>query len=125
MDLVTYIRKNELTKALNGEKFSQDYFESIEAEEFVEILFEAVGNTDTVNESSKNIIDCIRDVQNGADVDEGLIGGILGGIAGVAFGPKIGNAICNALGIQKGPLYDLLNSRLVTTAIALKLGLRA
>lgn len=56
--------------------------------------------------------------------NEGLIGGIIGGITGLAFGSKIGNAICKALGITSGPLYQLLNSKVVTTAICTYLGIK-
>lgn len=57
-------------------------------------------------------------------IKEGILGGILGGITGVTFGPTVGKAICDALGIGKGVLYDLFTSKLVTGAIATKLGLR-
>ena len=58
------------------------------------------------------------------DIDEGLLGGAIGALAGISFGPAIGKAICNALGIDKGVLYDLLTSKLVNTAVCAKLGLR-
>lgn len=51
------------------------------------------------------------------DLDEGFFSGLLGGAAGAAFGPAIGKAICKALGIEKGILYDLFTSRMVTAAI--------
>lgn len=60
-----------------------------------------------------------------AQSNEGLVGGIVGGITGLAFGSKIGNAICKALGITTGPLYQLLNSKIVTTAICTYLGIKA
>jgi hypothetical protein len=58
-------------------------------------------------------------------IDEGLLGAILGGAAGLIAGPALGKIIANALGIEKGVLYDLLTSRLVTTAIGAALGKRA
>jgi hypothetical protein len=56
--------------------------------------------------------------------NEGLVGGIFGGITGLAFGKKIGAAVCKALGITTGPLYNLLNSTLVQTAICTYLGVK-
>ena len=64
-------------------------------------------------------------LQNGGkleDLDEGFFSGLIGGAAGAAFGPAIGKAICKALGIERGVLYDLFTSRLVTTAIGVALG---
>ena len=37
-------------------------------------------------------------------------------------GPSIGKAICKALGIEKGLLYNLLTSRIFTTAVAAYIG---
>lgn len=89
-------------------------------------MFEALKDYNSVNESEKNILDCIHDVANEQAVDEGVIAGVLGGLAGLAFGPKVGQALCNVFNIGRGgPLWDLFNSRLVTSAICLKLGLRA
>lgn len=51
------------------------------------------------------------------DLDEGFFSGLLGAGAGAAFGPAIGKAICKALGIERGALYDLFTSRMVTAAI--------
>ena len=116
-----------LKAAQNGETFDENIFTQITENELPELIYEASKSYDHVNESEeKNILDCIRDVVNGdgEEVDEGIIAGVLGGLAGVAFGPKVGQALCSSLGVQKGPLYDLLCSRLVTTAICLKLGLR-
>ena len=56
--------------------------------------------------------------------NEGLVGGIVGGLTGLAFGKKIGAAICKALGVTTGPLYNLLNSTLVQTAICTYLGIK-
>lgn len=56
------------------------------------------------------------------DLDEGFFTGLLGGAAGAAFGPAIGKAICRALGIERGVLYDLFTSRMVTAAIGAALG---
>ena len=56
------------------------------------------------------------------EVDEGVIGSLIGGLTGATIGPSIGKAICKALGIEKGLLYDLLTSRIFTTAVASYIG---
>jgi len=50
-------------------------------------------------------------------IDEGFFGRILGGAAGFLVGPTIGKIIARALGIEKGIIFDLLSSRLVSTAL--------
>ena len=51
------------------------------------------------------------------ELDEGILGSILGGLTGFIVGPAIGRVIANALGIEKGIIYDMLTSRLVSTAL--------
>jgi len=51
------------------------------------------------------------------ELDEGILGSILGGLAGFIVGPAIGKVIANALGIDRGIIYDMLTSRLVSTAL--------
>lgn len=51
------------------------------------------------------------------NIDEAILGSVLGGVTGALVGPALGKAICKALGITKGIMYDLLTSRLVTTAL--------
>ena len=51
------------------------------------------------------------------ELDEGILGSILGGLTGFIVGPAIGRVIANALGIDKGIIYDMLTSRLVSTAL--------
>lgn len=68
----------------------------------------------------KEIAEMLDKVSN-----EGLAGGIVGGIGGLAFGSKIGAAICKALGITQGPLYSLMTSKIMTTAICTYLGVKA
>lgn len=120
--------KDEIVESLrmcaDGLSIDESIFSNISEEEFTELFFEAFNENTSINESSKNILDYIADAANGKEVDEGVLAGILGGGIGLALGPKVGQAICNALNIQKGVLYDLLNSRLVTSAICAKLGLR-
>jgi len=56
-------------------------------------------------------------------LDEGILGSILGGIGGLAFGKSIGKLLADTLGIkEKSPLYNVLTSRLVATAIGAALG---
>lgn len=120
--------KDEIVESLrmcaDGLSIDESIFSNISEEEFTELFFEAFNENTSINESTKNILDYIADAANGKEVDEGVLAGIFGGGIGLALGPKVGQAICNALNIQKGVLYDLLNSRLVTTAICAKLGLR-
>lgn len=114
-----------LKAASVGGTFDENIFTQISENELPELMFEALKDREMVNESEKNILDCIHDVANDKEVDEGIIAGVLGGLAGVAIGPKIGEALCAALNVQKGVFYDLLTSRIVTGAICAKLGLRA
>ena len=72
-----------------------------------------------VNEAAEIIAEKIK---NGEPVDEGLFGSVVGGLTGASIGPAIGRAICKALGITGGLLYDLLNSRMFTTAVAAYIG---
>ena len=114
-----------LKAASVGGTFDESIFTQISENELPELMFEALKDREMVNESEKNILDCIYDAANDKEVDEGIIAGVLGGLAGVAIGPKIGEALCAALNVQKGVFYDLLTSRIVTGAICAKLGLRA
>jgi hypothetical protein len=56
--------------------------------------------------------------------NEGFIGSILGGLTGFALGQSVGKIVANALGVEKGMLYDLFTSRLVGAAIGYHLGKR-
>ena len=84
----------------------------------VEFIKESA-KTDNIK-NSKDIEAMMEDQSN-----EGLIGGLVGGIGGLAFGSKIGAAICKALGITQGPLYNLMTSKIMTTAICTYLGVKA
>lgn len=72
-----------------------------------------------VNEAAEIIAEKIK---NGEEVDEGVFGSVVGGLTGAAIGPALGRAICRALGITSGLLYDLLTSRLFTSAVAAYMG---
>ena len=56
--------------------------------------------------------------ENNIQLDEGIIKTLAGAGVGYIMGPALGKAICKALGIEKGILYDLMTSKLVTTAIS-------
>jgi hypothetical protein len=43
--------------------------------------------------------------------------GLFGAIAGFIAGPAVGKVIANALGVERGILYDMLTSRLVSAAL--------
>jgi hypothetical protein len=51
------------------------------------------------------------------DLDEGFLGSLFGGVAGFLVGPAIGKVIANALGIDRGIIYDMLTSRLASAAL--------
>ena len=70
----------------------------------------------------ENASNQIAEMLKKGEIDEGVIGSIVGGLAGVTLGPSIGRAICKALGVEKGLLYDLLTSRIFTTAVAAYIG---
>ena len=62
----------------------------------------------------------------GKPIDEGFFGAIFGGITGVAFGPSVMKAVCKVLGINdKGPLGNLMTSKLVLAALAAEIGWKA
>tara|TARA_R110000796_G_scaffold44977_1_gene109237 strand:- start:1557 stop:2543 length:987 start_codon:yes stop_codon:yes gene_type:complete len=56
-----------------------------------------------------------------SSINEGILGRALGGVAGFTLGPKVGKIIAKVLGIQKGPLYNILTSRVVSAALAQEL----
>ena len=90
-------------------------------------IFEAEeirGATDEeLNEAEKTYEELVRRLENGEEIDEGLLGGLAGGAVGALAGPAIGRAICKVLGIDpKGNLGRLLTSRLVTTALGYAVG---
>lgn len=52
------------------------------------------------------------------DMDDAPLNeGIISAAMGAMIGPKVAKAICNALGITKGPLYDMLNSNTFIRAL--------
>lgn len=67
--------------------------------------------------SNKIYEEWVKNGSNIEDLNEGFFTKVLGGTAGFIIGPSIGKAIARALGINKGILYDLLTSKLVSTAL--------
>lgn len=53
------------------------------------------------------------------NIDEGFLSSLVGGVAGFFIGPTIGKIIANALGIEKGILYDMFTSKLVGTSLGM------
>lgn len=49
----------------------------------------------------------------GQEIDEGFFGALIGGLAGVSAGAAIMKAVCKAIGVDKGPLYNLLTSKVI------------
>lgn len=80
--------------------------ENAQVDELVIILEEAIAKGEV-------------DLKN---IDEGIFGKLLGGAAGFLVGPAIGRIIAKALGIERGILYDMFNSRLVGTALGAAIG---
>ena len=60
--------------------------------------------------------------ENGIEnLDEGILGKIIGGLTGFVIGPAVGKIIASALGIERGILYDMFTSRLVSAALGASL----
>lgn len=49
----------------------------------------------------------------GQEINEGFLGTLIGGLAGISAGAAIMKAVCKAIGVDKGPLYDLLTSKVI------------
>lgn len=83
-------------------------------------------NQIVLNESQlmevENASEQIAELIKNGELDEGIIKSLVGGLTGITIGPSIGKAICKALGIERGLLYDLLTSRIFTTAVATYIG---
>ena len=63
--------------------------------------------------------------EQGKPIEEGLFTGLFAGTAAFTVGPTIMKTVANVLGIDlKGPLGGLMTSRLILTAVGVKLGYR-
>ena len=100
------------------EEFLNDDIQLNESEE--KMVNEAAEKIAKIINSSRS--NALEKIKNGETVDEGLFGSVVGGLTGAAIGPAIGRAICKALGITGGLLYNLLNSRMFTSAVAAYIG---
>lgn len=87
--------------------------------------FYASGEFDFLNESEKielyELLEEYKDVKV-QDLDEGFFGKLMGGVTGLVVGPAIGKIVARTLGIDKGILYDMLTSKLVSTALGASIG---
>ena len=72
-----------------------------------------------IENKSKIISNALRE---GKQLDEGFFGAVLGGIAGLTAGASVMKAVCKALGVEKGPLYDVLTSKIVCGSVGTILG---
>lgn len=55
------------------------------------------------------------------ELDESFLGKLIGGVAGFLIGPTIGKIIARTLGVEKGVLYDMFTSRIVSAALGVAL----
>ena len=81
-----------------------------------------------INESQvyDDIINSLQESkEQGKPIEEGLFTGLFAGAAAFTVAPTIMKAVANVLGIDlKGPLGNLMTSRLILTAVGAKLGYR-
>lgn len=77
---------------------------------------------DQINEAEKAYSLLLEKLKNGEEITEGFLSGILTGGAAALVGPTIMKAVCKCLGLDKGPLYDLLTSKLVLGSMGYVLG---
>ena len=99
-----------MMKTFNEIVSNENIFEGIDVSFLTESeLQEAVTVYTKLNESFEK--GGIEELEK--EIQEGL----LGTIAGFIMGPAIGKVVANALGIEKGILYDMLTSRLVSAAL--------
>jgi hypothetical protein len=86
-------------------------------------IFEGIDVSFMTDDELNESIGLYYTLKESFDVDgiEGLEGklkeGVLGAIAGFIAGPAVGKVIANALGVERGILYDMLTSRIVSAAL--------
>ena len=100
-------------------KLFNELYEKINALSDKELRYIAESVKNEIPENVENIEKEISTMQN-----EGFFGGATGLIGGLIAGDKLGKAICKALGVTTGPLYSLLTSKIVMTAICTYLGIK-
>jgi hypothetical protein len=130
VETVTQLRKAEKKDESEIPSF-KDYVQKVRLEEtFIDIpLFaEYYGskfsnNIPYLNEAENAEVDkWVKEFEDlhGNDLsklDENFLTKIVGGAAGFVLGPTIGRIIANALGIDRGVLYDMFTSRVVSAAL--------
>ena len=95
--------------------------ENLEVNEYVKLYEEEYGDLSKLD--NKFIAKILKVEESELEnLDEGLFGKIIGGTAGLLFGAAIGKIIANALGVEKGILYDMFTSRLVNVALGAAIG---
>ncbi len=85
-------------------------------EESVDLMFLTESEKAEAERIYKELKEAV-DIHGIEGIDEGILSSIIGGAAGFIIGPTIGKIIANALGVEKGILYDMFTSRLVSTAL--------
>ncbi len=94
--------------------------ENAEVDKFVK-MFESEHGKD-LSKLDETFIRKMLNIDENEPLEEGFLGTLFGGAAGLIFGVSIGKIVANALGVEKGVLYDMFTSRLVTTALGAAIG---
>lgn len=55
--------------------------------------------------------------QDPDNINESILGRALGALTGATLGTKVGKVLCKVLGIEQGPLYNLMTSNIVGASI--------
>ena len=102
--------------------------DALVSDEVLEAMVIEVKNPSMLNESvdTNELSNQFYEDYMDGNLDEGIIkkifGGAVGGITGLLLGKSIGEAICKILGIGNGPLYNLITSKIVATALGVAIG---
>jgi len=107
-----------VTKKSNVEMFDFLDMKIKEEEERIDLTDKIFEDLSADENISEELFDYFRDAGIDVDkMDEGILGTLVGGLAGFFIGPSIGKLIARALGVTKGILFDMFNSKLVGTAL--------
>ena len=90
-------------------------FSEYVAEKFVSLPLDYL--TEEENLEVDRWVKICEEEHNGDLLDESFLGKLVGGAAGFIIGPSIGKIIARALGVNRGILYDMFTSRLVSAAL--------
>lgn len=119
----TSVKENLLNKSSDAHGVSKliSIFEEKEVSDAIEKNEEPRELTEDEKEKAKQIAkDIIEEAERvgGVDnIDEGFFGKAFGTVAGWLVGPTLGEVVANALGVEKGILYEFLTSRLAGAAV--------